>query len=110
MMRTYRGVVCEQKKKYTVFLTEKGDFLRGIPIGETADIGDEVDFHLVFTPPLLSGKVKPRFVGVVMIAAVLLFSIVASLIPMNNEVMAYVQLETGTAVELGVDQTGKVIT
>ncbi len=110
MMRTYRGVVCEKKNKYTVFLTDKGVFLRGIPIGETPDIGDEVDFHPVSTTPLLGGRVKPRFVGAVMIAAVLLFSIVASLIPMNDEVMAYVQLETDTAVELGVNQTGKVIT
>ncbi|WP_318615845.1 anti-sigma factor domain-containing protein [Sporosarcina sp. YIM B06819] len=113
-MRTYRGVVCEKKNKYTVFLTDKGDFLRGIPIGETPDIGDEVDFHLVSTPSLFSRKVKPRFVGAAMIAAamiaaVLLFSIVASLIPMNDKVMAYVQLETDWALELGVDQKGKVI-
>ena len=47
MMRTYRGIVCEKKNKYTVFLTDKGDFLRGIPIGKTPDIGDEVDFHPV---------------------------------------------------------------
>lgn len=109
MMRTYRGVVFEIDKKYTVFLTEKGEFLRGIPIGETPNIGDEVDFHLMKTAPLLSGKGKARFVSAVMIAAVLLISIIASLIPMNNEVMAYVQLETDTAVELGVNQTGKVI-
>lgn len=108
-MRTYRGIVCEKKNKYTVFLTNKGDFLRGIPIVETPDIGDEVDFYLVSTPPPLSRKVKPRFVGAVMIAVVLLFSIVASLIPMNDKVMAYVQLETDTALELGVNQMGKVI-
>ncbi len=110
MMRAYRGIVCEKKKKYTVFLTENGVFLRGIPIGETPDIGDEVDFHPVSRTPLIGGKVKPRFVGAFMIAAVFLFSIVASLIPMNDKVMAYVQLETDTAVELGVNQTGNVIT
>ncbi len=109
MMRTYRGIVCEKKNKYTVFLTDKGDFLRGIPIGETPDIGDEVDFQLVSTSSLLGGKMKPRFVGAVMIAAVLLFSVVASLFPMNDKVMAYVQLETDTALELGVNQMGKVI-
>ncbi len=109
MMRTYRGIVCEKKNKYSVFLTDKGDFLRGIPIGETPDIGDEVDFQLVSASPLLSRKVRPRFVGAVMIAAVLLFSIVASLIPMNDKVMAYVQLETDSALELGVNQKGKVI-
>jgi len=109
MMQIHRGIVCEMKKKHTVFLTEKGEFLRGNPIGETPDIGDEVDFYLISTPSLHSRKVKPRFVGAVMIAAVLLFSIVASLIPMNEKVMAYIQLETDTAVELGVNQMGKVI-
>lgn len=110
MMRTYRGVVCEKKNKYTVFLTEKGEFLRGIPIGKTPDIGDEVDFHLVFTPALFGVKVKPRFAGTVMIAAMLLLAIVASLIPMNDKVMAYVQLENGMALEFGVNQAGEVIT
>lgn len=109
MMRTYRGIVCDKKNKYTVFLTNKGDFLRGIPIGETPEIGDEVDFQLVSTPSTFSRRVKPRFVGAVMIAAVLLFSIVASLIPMNDKVMAYVQLETDSALEFGVNQKGKVI-
>lgn len=110
MMRTYRGVVCEKKSKYTVFLTKKGDFLRGIPVGESPDIGDEVDFYPVFTPPLFAGKVKPQFAGAVLIAAVLLLFIVASLIPINDKVMAYVQLEAGMALELGVNQAGKVIT
>jgi hypothetical protein len=109
MMRTYRGIVCDKKNKYTVFLTDKGDFLRGIPIGETSGIGDEVDFRLVSAHSPFSRKVKPRFVGAVMIAAVLLFSIVASLIPVNDKVMAYVQLETDQALEFGVNQKGKVI-
>ncbi|WP_342506648.1 anti-sigma factor domain-containing protein [Sporosarcina sp. FSL K6-2383] len=110
MMRTYRGVVCEKKNKYTVFLTDKGDFLRGIPIGKTPDIGEEVDFHPVFTPALFGMKVKPRFAGAVMIAAMLLLAIVASLFPMNDKVMAYVQLENGMALEFGVNQAGEVIT
>ncbi|WP_339263652.1 anti-sigma factor domain-containing protein [Solibacillus sp. FSL W7-1472] len=108
-MRTYRGVVFEIEKKYTVFLTEKGEFLRGIPIGGPPNIGDEVDFHLINTPSLFSGRVKPRLCGTVMIAAVLLLSIVASLIPMGDEVMAYVQLESDTAMELGINELGEVI-
>jgi len=109
MMRNYRGIVCDKKNKYTVFLTDKGDFLRGIPIGETPEIGDEVDFQMVSTPSTFSRRVKPRFAGAVMIAAMLLFSIVASLIPIDDKVMAYVQLETDSALELGVNQKGKVI-
>lgn len=109
MMRTYRGVVFEIEKKYTVFLTEKGEFLRGFPIGGSPNIGDEVDFHLINKPSLFGGEVKPRLLGTVMIAAVLLLSIVASLIPMGDEVMAYVQLETDTAMELGINESGEVI-
>ena len=108
-MRTYRGVVFEIEKKYTVFLTGKGEFLRGFPIGGSPNIGDEVDFHLINKPSLFGREVKPRLLGTVMIAAVLLLSIVASLIPMGDEVMAYVQLESDTAVELGVNEKGKVI-
>lgn len=109
MMRTYRGVVFEIEEKYTVFLTQKGEFLRGIPIGGSPNIGDEVDFHLINTPSLFEGKVKPRLLGTVMIAALLLLSIVASLIPRGDEVMAYVQLESDTAMELGVNESGEVI-
>ncbi|NEU31732.1 hypothetical protein GN156_13255 [bacterium LRH843] len=106
MMRTYRGIVCEKKNKYTVFLTNEGKFLQGIPIGKTPDIGEEADFHPI-SP--FNGKVKSRFIGGAVIAAIFLISIIASVFPMNGQVMAYVQLETDTAVELGINRQGQVI-
>ncbi|MDS9472902.1 anti-sigma factor domain-containing protein [Sporosarcina pasteurii] len=105
MMRTYKGVVCEKKKKYMIFLTSEGEFLRGIPIGKTPDIGDETNFQLV---PFRE-KAKFRFIGAVVAAAMLLLFISATLFIKNNHVMAYVQLETDTAVELEVNRNGKVI-
>ncbi|AOV06255.1 anti-sigma factor domain-containing protein [Sporosarcina ureilytica] len=104
-MRTYKGIVCEKKKKYMIFLTSEGEFLRGIPIGKTPDIGDETNFQLV---PFRE-KAKFRFIGPAIAAAMLLLFISATLFTKNNQVMAYVQLETDTAVELEVNRNGKVI-
>ena len=46
MMRKYRGIVCEKKASYTVFLTENGEFLRGVPLIADVQIGEEAAFHL----------------------------------------------------------------
>ncbi|MFS0577104.1 hypothetical protein AB1K83_15810 [Sporosarcina sp. 179-K 3D1 HS] len=109
MRRIHRGIVCEKKSKYTVFLTNQGDFLRGIPIGTTPKIGEESEFHLISTAtsPLRKGKL--RFVGAALVAALFFLFIVASLISPDDEVMAYVQLETDNAMELGVNEEGEVI-
>ncbi len=109
MMRTYRGVVCEKKTKYMVFLTEKGEFLRGIPIGNSPEIGEEAEFTLAVPSLIAKGKAKPRFIGVALAAAVLLFFFMSSWGPLNEKVMAYVQLDAGAAMEFGVDRKGNVI-
>ncbi|WP_252504278.1 anti-sigma factor domain-containing protein [Sporosarcina sp. Marseille-Q4943] len=109
MMRTYRGIVCEKKNKYMVFLTEKGEFLRGVPIGDPPAIGEEADFTLVASSFIAGRKAKSRFVGAVFVAAALLFIILSSLNPLNEKVMAYVQLDAGTAMEFGVNRDGNVI-
>lgn len=109
MMRTYTGIVCEKKNKYMVFLTEKGEFLRGVPIGDPPEVGEEADFRLVTPTFIRGGRVKQRFVGAVMVATAVLFFILSSLSPLNEKVMAYVQLDAGTAMEFGVDRQGHVI-
>lgn len=109
MMRTYTGVVCEKKNKYMVFLTEKGEFLRGVPIGDPPEIGEEADFTLFASSFIANGKAKQRFAAVVLVAAALLFFLVSSFGPLNGKVMAYVQLDAGTAMEFGVDRKGNVI-
>lgn len=109
MMRTYRGVVCEKKTKYMVFLTAKGEFLRGVPIGDPPEIGEEAEFALV-TPSFMTGRrPKTRLAGAFLVAAALLFFFVSSLSPLNDKVMAYVQLESGTAMEFGMNRKGNVI-
>ncbi|MEK3936586.1 hypothetical protein MKY41_14810 [Sporosarcina sp. FSL W7-1349] len=108
-MRIHRGIVCEKNSKYTVFLTNQGDFLRGIPIGAMPEIGEEAEFHLISTGTSSLQKGKLRFIGAALVAALFFLFIVASMISPNDEVMAYVQLETDTALELGVNGEGEVI-
>lgn len=109
MMRTYKGIVCEKKSKYSVFLTEEGKFLRGIPIIPNSEIGEEVEFQLV-TGALQQKRAKPFFIGPALVAAVLLVFLVASFIPKTSSALAaYVQLEGETALELGVNQKGNVV-
>lgn len=108
-MRTYRGVVCEKKTTYMVFLTEKGEFLRGVPVGNPPEVGEEAEFTPVSPSFIARGKAKPRFVGAVLVAAAVLFFMVSSLGSLNEKVMAYVQLDAGTAMEFGVDRKGNVI-
>ena len=109
MMRTYTGIVCEKKSKYSVFLTNEGKFLRGIPVISNPEIGEEVEFRLI-TATLQQKRVKPFFIGPALVAAVLLVFLVASFIPNTSSALAaYVQLEGETALELGVNHEGNVV-
>ncbi|TQR21209.1 anti-sigma factor domain-containing protein [Psychrobacillus vulpis] len=108
MMRTYRGIVCEKKNKYMVFLTKEGEFLRGIPLG-SPNVGEEAEFHVVSAASPRQKRLKPFFIAPALIAAVLLVFIVTSLFPNTNSALAYVQLEGETALELGVNQKGNVV-
>ncbi|MCJ8008858.1 hypothetical protein ACFFF5_10285 [Lederbergia wuyishanensis] len=109
MMRKKRGIVCENKKYYSIFLTEKGEFLRGIPLKDKIEIGDEAEFHKVHWPFLFNIKVKPAVIGAVLIAVMLLFFSASLLFPNTNTVMAYVQLDIEDAMEFGVDKKGNVV-
>ncbi|QTD41057.1 anti-sigma factor domain-containing protein [Sporosarcina sp. Te-1] len=106
MMRTNRGIVCEKKTAYTVFLTNEGNFVRGYPIGDSPEIGQEVEFHQIKT---FCFPKKPLLYGPVFAVAMLLVILFASLYPGNEKALAYVQVESMTALEFGVDQHGTVV-
>lgn len=110
MMRTYRGVVCEKKDTYYVFLTSEGEFLRGTPLADDPMIGDEAEFQLLEAGnPFLLTKIKPKVLAPILVAAIVLIFCVASLIPQQTKAYAYLQLEGEHAVEIGVDEDGQVI-
>lgn len=108
MMRKYRGIVCEKKATYSVFLTEDGEFLRGVPLIAAVQIGDEVEFHLI-TSATPTKRMKPIFIAPAVVAAVLLIFLVASWFPKTTTAYAYIQVEGDSTIEIGVDEGGKVI-
>lgn len=109
MMRTYKGIVCEKKNKYSVFLTKEGKFLRGISTNPNPEIGEEAEFHLVAAPQRQK-RMKPFLIGPALVAAVLLVFLVSSLIPQTSSALAaYIQLEGETALELGLNEEGNVM-
>ncbi|MEK3978713.1 anti-sigma factor domain-containing protein [Psychrobacillus sp. FSL K6-2836] len=107
-MRKYRGIVCEKKAAYSVFLTEDGEFLRGVPLIEDVQIGEEAEFRLI-APSTSSKRVKPIFIAPALVAAVLLIFLVASWFPQTTTAYAYIQVEGDSTIEIGVDEEGKVM-
>ena len=108
MMRKYKGIVCEKKATYSVFLTEEGEFLRGIPLIATVQVGEEVEFHLT-THVSSPKRMKPIFIAPALIAAMLLIILVASWFPQTTPAYAYINVEGDSKIEIGIDEDGKVI-
>ncbi|WP_144511957.1 anti-sigma factor domain-containing protein [Bacillus sp. FJAT-22090] len=109
MMRTYKGIVCEKSDKYMVFLTNEGEFLRGIPLSTDPEMGEETEFRLIAATSLYRKRLKPFVIGPALVAAVLLVFLVASFISQTNPTYAYVQLEGDSGVKLGVDKEGNIV-
>jgi len=109
MMRRYRGIVCEKKNKYMIFLTEEGEFLRGNPIGKVPDIGEEADFQLLGATHSVQKKWKSFLVGPILVAAVLLLFFVSPLNSETSKALAFVQVNGESSFELGLDEEGNVI-
>lgn len=110
MMRVYKGIVCEKKNKYSVFITKEGEFLRGTPLGSNPEIGEEAHFHLFEASPQRRKWFKPTVLGPVLVVAMLFIFVVVSFIPNPEKALAFVQLDGRNAVELGVNKNGLVVT
>jgi len=108
MMRKCRGIVCEKKATYSIFLTEDGEFLRGTPLIADVQIGEEVEFHLIAAAKP-SNRTKPIFIAPALVAAVLLLFLVASWFPQTTTAYAYINVEGDSTIEIGVDEKGNVI-
>ncbi|WP_151698916.1 anti-sigma factor domain-containing protein [Psychrobacillus glaciei] len=110
MMRVYKGIVCEKKNKYSVFITKEGEFLRGIPLEANPEIGEEAHFHLFEATTQGRKWLKPSILGPVFVAAMLFIFIIVSFIPNPDIALAYVQVDGKNAIELGVNKNGQVVT
>ena len=109
-MRVYKGIVCEKKNKYSVFITKEGEFLRGTPLGTKPEIGEEANFHLFEATNQRRKWFKPSILGPVLVAAMLCIFVLVSFIPNPEKALAFVQLNGRSAVELGVNKNGLVVT
>lgn len=102
-----KGIVCEIKKEYCVFLTADGQFMRGIPVNANVLVGEEADFHeFVVTTKRRSIK---RTVFPIIAAAAIFILLFATVLSPSQSVYAYVQVGGIETVEFGVDESGQVI-
>ncbi|OZS77735.1 hypothetical protein CF394_11035 [Tetzosporium hominis] len=104
-MMTHYGIVMDVKEDYAIFLTEDGEFMKGIPASD-AEVGEYAHFT-EYKPPFKLTK-SPALAPILAIAAtmVLIFGASFSNVP---EAYAFVELENGERIELGIDEEGTVI-
>ncbi|PJK16874.1 hypothetical protein CQS04_06895 [Chryseomicrobium excrementi] len=104
-MMTHFGIVMDVKEDYSIFLTEDGEFMKGIPASD-AEVGEYAHFTEYKAPFKLTKS--PALTPILAIAAtmVLIFGASFSDIP---EAYAFVELENGERIELGIDKEGTVI-
>ena len=104
-MMTHYGIVMDVKEDYAIFLTEDGEFMKGIPDSD-AEVGEYAHFT-EYKPPFKLTK-SPALAPILAIAAtmVLIFGASFSNVP---EAYAFVELENGERIELGIDKDGTVI-
>jgi hypothetical protein len=108
-MRTEKGIVFEKKSDYMIFLTNDGEFLRGIPIADDVEIGDDVLFQII-APSASLKTIKLKIYSPILAAAAIILLIFSALFQSNNQVHAYVQVEMEQSLEFGLDKNGHVIT
>lgn len=104
-MMTHYGIVMDVKEDYAIFLTEDGEFIKGIPASD-AEVGEYAHFT-EYKPPFKLTK-SPALAPILAIAAtmVLIFGASFSNVP---EAYAFVELENGERIELGINEEGTVI-
>lgn len=103
-----KGIVCEIKNEYCVFLTADGQFVRGIPISADVQIGDEAVFHEWVEVAKKPSPFKRAMFPIITAAAVLMILFATVLNP-SQSVHAYVQVNGIEAVEFGLDEDGHVV-
>lgn len=104
-MMTHYGIVMDVKEDYAIFLTEDGEFMKGIPDSD-AEVGEYAHFT-EYKPPFKLTK-SPALAPILAIAATMVLTFGASFSNVP-EAYAFVELENGERIELGIDEEGTVI-
>ncbi|MFC7687121.1 anti-sigma factor domain-containing protein [Ureibacillus sp. GCM10028918] len=110
-MRIYRGIVCEKHTNHIVFLTQNGEFHKGIPLIANPEIGEEVEFYLG-TASMMRRKKPIAYIKLApAILAALLFIFIGTslLLPDKNAAAAFIRLNGNHSIEIGVNDQGDVV-
>lgn len=104
-----KGIVMEMHQKYTIIMTEEGNFQKTIPINDSA-VGTEVIYEPLTTKSRVSFFFHPKKKRqatlriLAMACIVLLFIFPFYFLAGNEETYAYVNVEINPSIELEIDE------
>lgn len=102
-----KGIVFENTSSYSIFLTDDGRFLKGIP-DSLSEVGEEVSFRPYVEMVAFKKPKRTAYMAPLIAAVAIVFMFFSVLIPSQSKVSAYVQMDFNPSIELGIDSKGDV--
>ncbi len=102
-----KGIVFENTSSYSIFLTDDGRFLKGIP-DSLSEVGEEVSFRPYIEMVAFNKPKRTAYMAPLIAAVAIVFMFFSVLLPSQSKVSAYVQMDFNPSVELGIDSQGDV--
>ena len=109
-MNRQKGIVFKNTSSYSIFLTDDGRFLKGIPDSRAVNVGDEVSFRPYVELISVKQNGRTAYMAPLIAAVAILFMFFSVLLPSQAKVSAYVQVDFNPSIELGIDNQGDVQT
>lgn len=106
-MNKQKGIVFENTSSYSIFLTDDGRFLKGIP-DSVSEVGEEVSFRPYVEMVAFKKPNRAKYMAPLIAAVAIVFMFFSVLMPSQSKVSAYVQMDFNPSVELGIDSQGDV--
>lgn len=106
-MNRQKGIVFENTSSYSIFLTDDGRFLKGIP-DSVSDVGEEVSFRPYVEVITMKKPKSTAYMAPLIAAVAIVFMFFSVLLPSQSKVSAYVQVDFNPSIELGIDNHGDV--
>jgi outer membrane biosynthesis protein TonB len=107
-MNKQKGIVFENTSSYSIFLTDDGRFLKGIPDVKSVQVGEEVSFRPYVEMVTMKKPKRTAYMVPIIAAVAIIFMFFTVLLPSQNKVSAYVQVDFNPSIELGIDNEGNV--
>lgn len=107
-----RGVIVAIDERFLTLLTNEGEFYFSYKYEAIYEIGQEIEFEPVMKNPKVGSVKKPKYVKMIMLAAVFILSFLGlSLWPNHSEqtIYAYMTIDINPSIELAVNEQFEVI-